>query len=118
MLRTNVPATAEGMPKFNMRQIMSDAWMLYRRNFTAHSRPAGKERRRRAWKAALRNAWMWARQARVEALKSVAEKAADRVRELTAELMRIDARPWGMSSYQAVESRSVLIAEIAAVGRA
>jgi hypothetical protein len=100
------------MPKFDMRQIMQDAWSIYRRNWGGSSRPANEQVRRMEWAKALRSAWMWAKQARVAAMKSLAERAADRVRELTAELMRIDAQPWGMRSYRTAAARDAIQSEI------
>lgn len=107
-----VPAAAEGMPKFDLKQIMSDAWAIYRRNWPKGSRPKGEQARSKEWAKALRNAWVWAKQARADAMKSLAERAADRVRELTAELMRIDAQPWGMRSHRSADARSAIAAEI------
>ncbi len=86
--------------------------MLYRRNFTSYSRPAGKEGCRRAWKQALRNAWMWAKQEVAEAAKSAKQKAADRLAMLKAELMRFDARPWGMREHRVANERSELVSQI------
>jgi hypothetical protein len=116
MPNTSVPATAEGMPKFDRRQIMRDAWSIYRRQWTG-CRPANEATRKRSFAQALRNAWMWAKQAAVEAQKSLAEKAADRVRELTAELMRIDAQPWGMRSHRTAAARAEFQAKITEASR-
>lgn len=116
MPNTTVPATAEGMSKFDRRQIMQDAWTIYRRQWIG-CRPANEATRKKSFALALRNAWMWAKQAAAEAQKSLAEKAADRVQELTAELMRIDAQPWGMRSHRRADARSAIQAEITEASR-
>jgi membrane protein involved in colicin uptake len=116
MPNISVQATAEGMSKFDRRQIMQDAWSIYRRQWI-DCRPANEATRKKSFAQALRNAWMWAKHAVAEAQKSLAEKAADRVRELTAELMRIDARPWGMRSHRTAEARDAIQAEITQMSR-
>lgn len=116
MPSTPVPATAEGMPRFNKAQIMRDAWRIYRKRWSG-GRPANEQARRTQFAMALKNAWVWAKEAEVEARKSLAEKAADRARELTNELMRLDARPWGMRSHLIAADRSAIIAEINTVSR-
>ncbi|TNM66481.1 hypothetical protein [Aliirhizobium smilacinae] len=113
MSNSPVPAAAEGMPKFDLRQIMRDAWSIYRRIWGGSCRPANEQVRRKELAKALRNAWALARQARAAAAKTLAEKAADRVRELTAELMRLDARPWGMRSHRSATARDVIQLELA-----
>ncbi|MGR9169611.1 hypothetical protein [Rhizobium sp. KDH_Rht_773_N] len=110
MPNTAIPATAEGMPKFNRAAIMSLAWKLYRRDW-ANCRPANAEARRKAFSRCLKSAWMTAKYEAAETLKTVQQRAADRVQELTLELMRVDARGWRQST---LADRRNLQAEITA----
>jgi len=96
MSNTIVPATAEGMPKFNRAAIMTMAWKLYRRDWV-NSRPASAEARRKSFSRCLKSAWMTAKFEVDEASKTIKQRAADRVQELTLELMRIEARPLKMT---------------------
>lgn len=96
---------------FDTAKIMRDAWAIYRRQWVG-CRPANEATRKKSFAQALRSAWVWAKQEAAEALKSVAEKAIERVRELTAELMRIDAQPWGMRSHRVAGRRDALQSEI------
>ena len=114
MPNTPVPATAEGMPRFNKAQIMRDAWSTYRRNWRG-CRPATEAIRRKELGKALKAAWVSAKQEQAEDRKSLPDKATDRVRELTNELMRLDARPWGMRSHHSAAERAVIAAEINAI---
>lgn len=112
---TTIPAAAEGMPKFDLARIMRMAWSFYRRD-TATARPANAQSRRKAFSRALKSAWMSAKFEIAEALKTAQQRAADRVQELTAELMRDDARGWRMPGRT---DRLSLFAEIAMLeGRA
>jgi len=112
---TSFPAAAEGMPKFNLTRIMRLAWKIYRRD-TALARPANAEARRKAFSRALKSAWMTAKHEIAEARQNAKQRTADRVGELTAELMRDDARGWRMSGRT---DRAALFAEIASLeGRA
>lgn len=108
MSNTTVPAAAEGMPKFDRSAIMSMAWKLYRRDW-ANARPANVQVRRKSFGRCLKSAWMTAKHQAAEALKTVQQRAADRVEELTRELLRIEARSWRMST---VADRRLVEAEI------
>ncbi|MBY3134783.1 hypothetical protein [Rhizobium laguerreae] len=112
MSNTVVPATAEGMPKFDRSAIMLLAWRLYRRDW-ANGRPANAQARRKSFSRCLKSAWMTAKFEADEARKTIERRAADRVEELTRELMRIDARPWKMAT---VADRRAIQAEIQALG--
>jgi hypothetical protein len=111
-----VPANAEGMPRFNKAQIMRDAWSVYRRNWRG-CRPATEALRRKEFGKALKAAWAWAKQEQMEARMSLAQKAANRVHDLTNELMRLDARPWGMRGYRWENGRSAIQAEISMLSK-
>ncbi|MBY3243770.1 hypothetical protein HFO16_20690 [Rhizobium laguerreae] len=111
MPKTPIPATAEGMPKFNRAAIMTLAWKLYRRDW-ANGRPASAEARRKSFSRCLKSAWMTAKFEADEARKTIKQRAADRVEELTRELMRIDARPWKMTT---VADRRAIQAQIQAL---
>lgn len=108
MLNAIVPAIAEGMSKFDCKQIMSEAWAFFRRE-TRMSRPSRTSDRKKLFAQCLRAAWAGAKRTLVEASKNLAQRAADRVQELTIELMRIDARPWKM---RVVADRQAVLAEI------
>ena len=95
MPNTTVPAAAEGMPRFNRAAIMAEAWSIYRRD-TLNSRPKFARDRRKLFAHCLRTAWAWVKQRIADSLKTLQQRAAERVQELTLELMRIDARPWKM----------------------
>ncbi|MBO9122804.1 MULTISPECIES: hypothetical protein [unclassified Rhizobium] len=90
-----VKATAEGMPKFDRSRIMQLAWKLFRKQWNG-SRPANEASRRKSFSRCLKSAWMTVKWEAAEALKTIQQRAADRVHELTAELMRVNARPWRM----------------------
>ncbi|NEH52963.1 hypothetical protein GR210_29775 [Rhizobium leguminosarum] len=109
-------AAAEGMPKFDRAAIMAHAWKIYRRDW-ANARPADAQARRKSFSRCLKSAWMTAKWNAGEALKTLQQRAADRVRELTCELMRIDARPWGLRSYRTTADRAAVVSEIAKLSR-
>jgi hypothetical protein len=111
MPNTSIPATAEGMPKFNRVAIMTLAWKLYRRDWV-NCRPASAEARRKSFSRCLKSAWMTAKFEAETARKTIKQRAADRVEDLTHELMRIDARPWKMTT---VTDRRAIQAEIQAL---
>lgn len=111
MSNATVPATAEGMPKFDRSAIMSLAWKLYRRDW-ANARPANVQACRKSFSRCLKSAWMTAKFEAAEARKTLKQRAADRVEELTRELLRIEARPWKMST---VADRRAVEAEIQAL---
>jgi hypothetical protein len=94
---------------FDRQQIMNEAWAIYRRE-TRTSRPTRLIDRKKLFASCLRAAWAIAKHRIAEAAKSMAQRAADRVQELTLELMRIDARPWKM---RVTGDRQALQAEIA-----
>ncbi|MBB2840181.1 UNVERIFIED_ORG: hypothetical protein GGE64_003948 [Rhizobium etli] len=104
---------AEGMPKFDRAAIMAHAWKLYRRDW-ANARPANAQARRKSFSRCLKSAWMTAKWKVAEALKTLQQRAADRVLELTTELMRIDARPWRM---RISADRADILNQIATVER-
>lgn len=106
-----VPAAAGGMPKFSSSAIMSEAWAIYRRE-TRMSRPTYVKDRRKLFARCLRTAWAWAKQSVAESLKTLQQRAAERVQELTLELMRIDARPWGMRSHRIADDRAEIASEL------
>ncbi|OOO32823.1 hypothetical protein EFR00_30300 [Rhizobium sophoriradicis] len=106
-------AAAEGMPKFDRAAIMSHAWKLYRRDW-ANSRPTNAQARRKSLSRCLKSAWMTAKWKVAETLKTLQQRAADRVLELNTELMRIDARPWRM---QTSADRADILNQIAIVKR-
>ncbi|TBH34687.1 hypothetical protein ELG66_01510 [Rhizobium leguminosarum] len=110
MAKSAIPATAEGMPKFNRAAIMTLAWKLYHRDW-ANARPANAQAHRKSFSRCLRSAWMTAKHHAAEALKTVQQRAADRVQELTLELMRVDARGWQQST---TANRRSLQAELTA----
>ncbi|MFF0947472.1 hypothetical protein ACFYE9_07320 [Rhizobium leguminosarum] len=111
MPNTPIPATAEGMPKFNRAAIMTLAWKLYRRDWT-NARPANGQAHRKSFSRCLKSAWMTAKFEAEKARMTIKQRAADRVEELTRELMRIEARPWKMTT---VADRRAIQAEIQAL---
>ena len=103
-----VPANAEGMPKFSRAQVMRAAWMTYRRRYGFLCLGFSREE----FRSALREAWREARKALAKAValaRMTVAEIADRVAMLSFELMRIDARPWGMSI---ADDRAEVLAEI------
>jgi hypothetical protein len=113
MLDSVILAAAEGMPKFDRAAIMSHAWKLYRRDW-ANARPADAQARRKSFSRCLKSAWMTAKWKVAEALKTLQQRAADRVLDLTTELMRVDARPWRVPTGP---DRRAIISEITALQR-
>ncbi|TQX88458.1 MULTISPECIES: hypothetical protein [unclassified Rhizobium] len=99
-------------PQFNVAAIMSEAWAIYRRE-TRLSRPTYAAGRRKLFAQCLRTAWAWAKQRIADAKKTMRQRAADRVQELTIELMRVDARPWKM---RIAGDRQAVLAEIEMLG--
>ncbi|MGO7087757.1 hypothetical protein AB9E14_06260 [Rhizobium leguminosarum] len=106
-------AAAEGMPKYDRAAIMAHAWKIYRRDW-ANARPADAQARGKSFSRCLKSAWMTAKWKVAEALKTVQQRAADRVHELTTELMRVDARPWLMRTSA---DRTDILNQIAIVKR-
>jgi hypothetical protein len=96
---------------FNVRNIMTEAWAIYRRE-TRTSRPTRVVDRKKLFASCLRAAWAIAKHRVAEAAKDMTQRAADRVQELTLELMRIDARPWKM---RVTADRQAVLAEIEAL---
>lgn len=119
MPNTPVPAAAEGMPKFDLSAIMRKAWAMYR-EFRVRYAPWQIERGivDASFSNCLRISWRLAKQdaaekaAAAKALASYGHRAAGRVRELTAELMRIDAQSWGMRSHRAADTRASIQSEM------
>ncbi|MHC2359066.1 hypothetical protein [Rhizobium leguminosarum] len=106
-------AAAEGMPKYDRAAIMAHAWKIYRRDW-ANARPADAQARGKSFSRCLKSAWMTAKWKVAEALKTIQQRAADRVHELTTELMRVDARPWLMRTSA---DRADILNQIAIVQR-
>ncbi|MGA1800578.1 hypothetical protein VH564_00120 [Rhizobium sp. HT1-10] len=101
--------------KFDVRSIMSEAWAIYRRD-TRMSRPSLTADRRKLFARCLRTAWAWAKQRIADAMKSLQQRAADRIHELTLELTRIESRGWKMPT---LADRRTVLEEIASLeGRA
>jgi hypothetical protein len=96
---------------FNRQQIMNEAWAIYRRE-TRTSRPTRLVDRKKLFARCLRSAWANAKHRIAEAAKDMTTRAAERVQELTLELMRIDARPWKM---RVSADRQSVLAEIEAL---
>lgn len=113
MLNHRVRTAAEGMPKFDRAAIMAHAWRLYRKQWTG-ARPVNLQARRKSFSRCLKSAWMTAKWNAAEALKTADQRAADRVQELTLELMRDDARDWRVPGRV---DRRAIFAEIAVLER-
>jgi len=115
-----VPATAEGMPKFDKRLIMQRAWEKYRafrKSYGAWQIERGivdasfSNCLRISWRIAKKEAADAAAAAKAKA--AYGERAADRVHQLTAELMRLDCKPWGMRSHRVADARQAMRQELA-----
>ncbi|KAA0698535.1 hypothetical protein DTW90_12060 [Neorhizobium sp. P12A] len=92
---------------------MGEAWSIYRRETTG-CRPKFAKDRRKLFARCLRTAWAWAKHRIAESLKTLEQRAAERVQELSLELMRIDARPWKM---HVIADRATILSEIANLSR-
>ncbi|MBB4569229.1 hypothetical protein, partial [Rhizobium leucaenae] len=88
--------------------VMTTAWTLYRRD-TQLRRPSTAAARRRWFARALSTAWTWSRQQATDATKTEDQSRADLIANLRLELLRIDARPFGMSI---ARDRAMLTEEI------
>lgn len=88
--------------------VMITAWALYHRE-TRLRRPSTAAGRRKWFARALATAWIWAQQQAADATKTEDQHRAERLTSLRLELLRIDARPFGMSI---AKDRSALTAEI------
>jgi hypothetical protein len=119
MPNTTVPATAEGMPKFDLAAIMSDAWERYRhirRQYSARQIERGIVDA--SFSACLKSAWRVAKQNRTKV--AVATKVAalagtpvgDRLRALRAALADTDTLSF---RYSAAARRASIKSEIAAI---
>lgn len=106
-------AGAEGIAKYDRAAIMAHAWRIYRRDW-ANARPANAQVRRKSFSRCLKSAWMTAKWKVAEVLKTIQQRAADRVLDLTTELMRVDARPWRMRT---AADRADILNQIAIVKR-
>ncbi|NTF81716.1 hypothetical protein G6K97_11405 [Agrobacterium rhizogenes] len=84
------------------------AWTLYHRD-TRLRRPLTAAGRRRWFAHSLATAWIWARQQATDATKTEDQHRAERLTGLKLELLRIDARPFGMSI---AKNRTALLEEI------
>lgn len=119
MPNTTVPATAEGMPKFNRAAIMSDAWERYR---DIHRRYAPWQIARgivdASFSACLKTAWRVAKQNRTKAAVAArvatlaGTPAGDRLRALRAALADTDTLSF---RYSAAARRAAIKSEIAAI---
>jgi len=106
-----VPAAAGGMPKFSRSQIMCDAWAIYRQ-MTRNARPSSAAGRRKWFANALRAAWENAKQAAAEAIKTVSQRAADRVEQIKAQMHALDMRTF---RHSITSDRKALVAELASL---
>ena len=97
MPNTTVPATAEGMPKFDLAAIMSDAWGRYR--YIRRQHAAWQIERGivdASFSACLKTAWRGAKQNRTKAAiaakvaKLAGTPAGDRLHALRAALADTD----------------------------
>lgn len=88
--------------------VMIIAWMLYRRDTRLH-RPSTAAGRRKWFARALATAWTSAQQQAIDATKTEEQHRVERLASLRLELLRIDARPFGMSI---AKDRTTLMAEI------
>lgn len=106
-----VPANAGGMPKFNRSKLMKAAWTIYR-CMTRTARPSTVAGRRRWFSDALRGAWEAAKLAAAEAVKTEADRAADRRAELIRQLQTLDARSF---RYSIIDERRALVCELSSL---
>jgi hypothetical protein len=113
MQNSVILAAAEGMPKYDRSAIMAHAWQIYRKHWL-NARPADLAARRKSFSHCLKSAWMTAKWKIAEARKTLQQRAADHVLELTTELMRVDARPWRVPTGP---DRRAINSEIAALQR-
>ncbi len=119
MPNTTVPATAEGMPKFDLAAIMSDAWERYRRirrQYAAWQIERGIVDA--SFSACLKTAWRIAKQNRAKATdaakvsKLAGTPTGDRLRALSAALAATDTLSF---RYSAAARRAAIKSEIAAI---
>lgn len=109
---------------FDRSQIMKEAWKRWR---DIRATYAVWQIKRGIVDASFSNclkiAWRIAKREAVEKLAAAkvfaqyGDRAAERVRELTAELMRLDARPWGMRSHTISSARAAIASEISNLSR-
>ncbi|WP_114835755.1 hypothetical protein U0027_00600 [Agrobacterium tumefaciens] len=119
MPNTIVLAAAEGMPKFDLVAIMSDAWERYRyirRQYSARQIERGIVEA--SFSACLKTAWRVAKQNRTKAAiaakvaKLAGTPAGDRLRALRAALADTDTLSF---RYSAAARRAAIKTEIAAI---
>ncbi|XOK11629.1 hypothetical protein ACI6PO_00575 [Agrobacterium tumefaciens] len=119
MPNTTVPATAEGMPKFNRAAIMSDAWERYRhirRQYSAKQIERGIVDA--SFSACLKTAWRVTKQNRTKAAvaakvaKLAGTPAGERLRALRSALADADTLSF---RYSAAARRAAIKSEIAAI---
>lgn len=119
MPNTTVPATAEGMPKFDLAAIMSDTWERYRyirRQYSARQIERGIVDA--SFSACLKTAWRIAKQDRTKAAdaakvtKLAGTPAGERLRALRAALADTDTLSF---RYSAAARRAAIKSEIAAL---
>lgn len=119
MPNTTVPATAEGMPKFDRAAIMADAWERYRyirRQYSAKQIERGIVDA--SLSACLKTAWRVAKKNREEARQAarvagvMGTPAGARLRALQAALAATDTLSF---RYSAAARRAAIKTEIAAL---
>jgi hypothetical protein len=119
MPNTIVPATAEGMPKFDRAAIMSDAWERYRdirRRYAAWQIARGIVDA--SFSACLKTAWRVAKQDRAKAADAAkvtalaGTPACERLRALRTALAHTDTLSF---RYSASARRAAIKSEIAAI---
>lgn len=119
MPNTTVPATAEGMPKFNRAAIMSDAWERYRdirRRYATWQIARGIVDA--SFSACLKTAWRVAKQGRAKAADATkvaalaGTPAGERLRALNAAL---DQTGYLSLRYSAAAHRAAIKSEIASI---
>lgn len=119
MPNTTVPATAEGMLKFNRAAIMSDAWERFRyvrRQYSAKQIERGIVDA--SFSACLKTAWRVAKQGRAKAADAAnvatlaGTPSGERLQALRAALADTDALSF---RYSAAARRAAIKSEIAAI---
>lgn len=119
MPNTTVPATAEGMPKFDLAAIMSDAWERYRyirRQYSARQIARGIVDA--SFSACLKTAWRVAKQSRAKAADAAkvaalaGTPAGERLRALQSTLSQTG---YLSLRYSAAARRAAIKSEIASI---
>lgn len=118
MPNITVPATAEGMPKFDRASIMRNAWARYRRLRQQYADWQIERGIDASFSACLVVAWRIAKEERAEAAK--AAKVADLVGTPTGERLRalnaaLDQTNFLSLRYSAAARRAAIKAEISSI---